>query len=298
MAEPNWVNQTIFTGDCLDVMRRMNSECVDLIYLDPPFNSNANYAAPIGSQAAGAEFKDTWGLDEIKNAWHALIQDEYPELYNYLKAIRNIHSDSMMAYLIYMTPRIMEMKRLLKTTGSIYLHCDHHASHYLKILMDQTFGRKQFRNEIVWERDPPGKGGKRLSKQWPRNHEVLFYYTKTEKYIFKQQYTQLSDKQKNAYRYKEISGRRYKAVQRGSYSDKSMRNFRELNKIHTSKTGKEYIKYYLDEAKATIGGVWTDIYGFGTRTASKEITHHPTQKPLKLVNRIIQASSDRGGGRS
>lgn len=96
-------------------MRGMNSECVDLIYLDPPFNSNAHYAAPVGSEAAGAEFKDTWGLDDLKGAWNALIQQEHPELYSYLKAVLDMHSKSMMAYLIYMAVRIMEMKRAAQT---------------------------------------------------------------------------------------------------------------------------------------------------------------------------------------
>lgn len=139
MAEPNWSNQTVWTGDCLDVMRGMNSESVDLIYLDPPFNSNANYAAPIGSQAAGAEFKDTWGLDDLKTAWHALIQHEHPDLYQYLKAVLAIRGKSVMAYLIYMAVRLLEMHRLLKPTGSIYLHCDPTMSHYLKLLMDCVF---------------------------------------------------------------------------------------------------------------------------------------------------------------
>ena len=124
MANPNWTNQTIWTGDNLDIMRGMNSESVDLIYLDPPFNSNTNYAAPIGSQAAGAAFKDTWGLDDINLAWHGLIKSDYPALYDLLTAVRGVHGDSMMSYLIYIAIRVMEMKRLLKSNGSIYLHCD------------------------------------------------------------------------------------------------------------------------------------------------------------------------------
>ncbi len=97
---PNWSNQTIWTGDNLDIMRGMNSEAVDLICLDPPFNSNANYAAPIGSKAAGAAFKDTWGLDDVKLMWHVEIKYEYPGLYSLLTTTREIHGDSMMSYLI------------------------------------------------------------------------------------------------------------------------------------------------------------------------------------------------------
>ena len=148
--EPNWANQTIWTGDCLDVMRGMNGESVDLIYLDPPFNSNADYAASIGSKAAGAEFKDTWGPSDIDLAWHGLIKHDYPGLYALLLAVRQVHGDSMMSYLIYMAVRIMEMKRLLKPTASIWVHCDPTASHYLKLTMDAVFGKLNFRNEIVW----------------------------------------------------------------------------------------------------------------------------------------------------
>ncbi len=130
----------------------MNSASVDLIYLDPPFNSNHDYAAPIGSQAAGAEFKDTWGLDDVKIVWHGEIKHEHPGLYALLTATRQIHGDSMTSYLTYMAIRIMEMRRVLKPTGSIYLHCDPTASHYLKLLMDSLFGRSGFRNEITWKR--------------------------------------------------------------------------------------------------------------------------------------------------
>ena len=162
----------------MDIMRGMNSESVDLIYLDPPFNSNANYAAPIGSKAAGAEFKDTWGLDDLKVAWHGLIKSQHPALYSYLAAVKDIHSPSMMAYLIYMAVRIMEMKRLLKPTGSIYLHCDPTASHYLKILMDQVFGNGNFQNEIVWGYRTGG-----VSKRWwARKHDVILFYRKTKYY--------------------------------------------------------------------------------------------------------------------
>lgn len=110
-------NRTIFTRDNLEVLRGMKDESMDLIYLDPPFNSNHDYSAPIGSQSEGAEFKDIWGLEDIDLAWHGEIENEHPGLYELLSAARKIHSDSMMAYLIYMSIRIMEMKRVLKMGG-------------------------------------------------------------------------------------------------------------------------------------------------------------------------------------
>ena len=148
----NFANQTVWTGDNLDILRGMNSECVDLIYLDPPFNSNKIYAAPIGSEAAGAAFKDTWTLSDVDEAWHGEIADREPALYAIIDAARQSHSNGMKSYLTMMAVRLLEMRRVLKETGSIYLHCDPTASHYLKLLMDAVFGHTHFRNEIVWRR--------------------------------------------------------------------------------------------------------------------------------------------------
>ena len=150
MAEPNFKNRTLWTGDNLHVMRGLNSETVDLIYLDPPFNSNRDYAAPIGSAAAGAAFKDTWTLSDVDQAWHGEIAEANPGLYRVIDAAREAHGRGMQSYLIMMAVRLLEMKRLLKPTGSIYLHCDPTASHYLKLVMDTVFGHENFRNEIHW----------------------------------------------------------------------------------------------------------------------------------------------------
>ena len=152
MATPNWVNRTLWTGDNLDIMRGMNSESVDLIYLDPPFNSNRDYAAPIGSEAAGAKFKDTWTLDDVDEAWHGEIADRDPTLYAIIAAAGLAHGKGMKSYLIMMAVRLLEMRRILKETGSIYLHCDPTASHYLKTLMDAIFKARHFRSEITWRR--------------------------------------------------------------------------------------------------------------------------------------------------
>ena len=139
--------KTIFTGDNLPIMRGMNSESVDLIYLDPPFNSKANYAAPIGSEAAGAAFKDTWTLSDVDITWLDLIEAKHPALNRVIHAAM---TNSDKSYLIYMAVRLLEMRRILKNTGSIYLHCDPTMSHYLKLVMDAVFGKVNFRNEIIW----------------------------------------------------------------------------------------------------------------------------------------------------
>ena len=116
-ASSNWINRTIWTGDNLDIMRGMNSDSVDLIYLDPPFNSNRDYEAPIGGEAAGAAFKDTWTLDDVDEAWHGLIADDEPALYRIIDSAGYSHGKSMKSYLIMMAVRLMEMKRLLKVYG-------------------------------------------------------------------------------------------------------------------------------------------------------------------------------------
>ena len=178
MGQPNWQNQTIWTGDNLDIMRGMNSESVDLIYLDPPFNSNRDYAAPIGSEAAGAAFKDTWTLSDVDEAWHGEIADRDPVLYSIIDAAGHAHGKSMKSYLIMMAVRLLEMRRLLKDTGSIYLHCDPTASHYLKTLMDSIFGSGNFRNEVIWKRTPFSGSSKARARQFPRNHDIVLLYSK------------------------------------------------------------------------------------------------------------------------
>ena len=134
---PNWQSKTIWTGDNLAILRGMNSDSVALIYLDPPFKSDANYAAPIGSEAAGAEFKDMWTLRDVDAEWINLIEAKYPVLRRVILAAM---SASQKSYLAYMAARLIEMKRILKPTGSIFLHCDWHMSHYLRLIMEAIFG--------------------------------------------------------------------------------------------------------------------------------------------------------------
>ena len=152
MTTPNFVDKTIWTGDNLDILRGMNSETVDLIYLDPPFNSNRVYEAPVGSKAAGAAFKDAWTLSDLDVAWMGLIADEHPSIAYLLDTAGRVHSKGMQSYLTMMAIRLLEMSRVLKSTGSIYLHCDHTAGHYLKLLMDAVFGARRSWAAITWKR--------------------------------------------------------------------------------------------------------------------------------------------------
>lgn len=149
---PNFSSRTVFCHDNLPVLRGIDSHSVDLIYLDPPFNKGRNFHAPIGTTAEGASFHDIWSPDEVKDEWHNQINDRFPELYKYLDAVGDIGSRSAKYYLIYMAVRLIEMKRVLKDTGSLYLHCDPTVSHYLKLLLDTIFGHAKFGSEISWKR--------------------------------------------------------------------------------------------------------------------------------------------------
>ena len=168
----NFASGTVWTGDNLPVMRGMNDACVDLIYLDPPFNSNRHYEAPIGSKAAGAAFKDAWTLDDVDVCEHGELADRNPAAYAVIEAARQAHGKGMQSYLIFMAVRLLEMRRVLKPTGSIYLHCDPTASHYLKLLMDGVFGKAAFKNEIIWSyRRWPSK-----SRNYQTMHDVVLFY--------------------------------------------------------------------------------------------------------------------------
>ena len=172
MAENTIANRTLFIADNLDVLRGMNSETVDLIYLDPPFNSGQEHAAPVGSIAAGAEFKDAWTLDDAKEEWVDEIEERNPALHFTIRAAGFTSSPSMQGYLTYMAVRLLEMKRVLKPTGSIYLHCDDTASHYLKLVMDAVFGSASYRNEIAWKRT----SAHNYSNRFGRVSDSLLFY--------------------------------------------------------------------------------------------------------------------------
>ena len=261
MSEPNFKNRTMWTGDNLDIMRGMNSESVDLIYLDPPFNSKRNYSAPIGSEAAGAAFKDTWTLDDVDEAWHGEIADKQPSLYSIIDSSGLAHGKGMKSYLIMMAVRLIEMKRLLKDTGSIYLHCDPTASHYLKLLMDTVFGTKNFRNEIVWWY----RGNSEPRKTFPRKHDVMLFYGMPSARV-----------NRISLPYAEATIRRYNHV------DGEGRRY----KISALRDGRQD-KVYMKDGKAA-----DDVWDIPIVRKSKERIGYPTQKPLALLNRIIQASSN------
>ena len=266
MGTPNWSNRTLWTGDNLDIMRGMNSETVDLIYLDPPFNSNKNYSAPIGSEAAGAAFKDTWSLSDVDEAWHGEVADREPTVYAAIDAAGLTHGKGMKSYLIMMAVRLLEMRRLLKPTGSIYLHCDPTASHYLKTLMDAVFGQGNFRNEIIWAY----RRYTARSNRFQREHDAILLYGRSSP-VFNVTYEPYGEK----------SGKRdshYKQDETGKW-------FR-----WQKRKGQEPYRVYLSDGRR-IGDVWQISH---INASAKERVGYPTQKPLALLERIIKASSNEG----
>ena len=283
----NFANQTMWTGDNLPVMRGMNDACVDLIYLDPPFNSNADYAAPIGSKAAGAAFKDTWSLSDVDAEWINLIEAKHPALYRVLLAAM---TKSDKSYLVYMAARLLEMRRILKPTGGIYLHCDPTMSHHLKLVMDAVFGRGNFRNEIVW-------GYK--SRPQPRNyfgrkHDAILFYAKSPDHRFNRRAVarELSQSTIGKYRLKDRAGRRYRLQGRG-ITDSPIKSAKDVDPKWEATHPELVVRDYLDEKEGTSReDWWTDVEILNQN--SKERLGYPTQKPLALLDRIVRASSNEG----
>ena len=258
----NFASGTVWTGDNLPVLRGMNDACVDLIYLDPPFNSNRHYEAPIGSKAAGAAFKDAWTLDDIDVHEHGELADRNPAAYSVIEAARQAHGKGMQSYLIMMAVRLLEMRRILKPTGSVYLHCDPTASHYLKLLMDSVFGHGNCRNEIIWCYTGPGSPKMR---QFNRKHDVLFWYSAGGgTWTFNADAIRIPHKALN-------TNRKGAAI-----ADPLTPEARDA---------------YL--AKGKIPETWWPGFSPVGRL-KRERTGYPTQKPVALLDRIIKASSNPG----
>ena len=171
MNSPNFQPNTIFCCDNLPILQKINAECIDLIYLDPPFNKKKKFSAPLGSSAEGADFLDYFVMSDVKERWILELIEDNKNLFNLLKGINssNTRSKYNYAYLVYMAMRLIECHRVLKSNGSIYLHCDFTMSHYLKLVLDIIFGEKNFRNEIIW---CYGLGGS--SKRFSRVNMIRF----------------------------------------------------------------------------------------------------------------------------
>lgn len=210
------MNNALYYGDNLPVLReQIRDESVDLVYLDPPFNSSANYnvlfRAPAGqrSEAQVEAFQDTWHWgDAASRSFDDVIRSRHADAATMLKAIRSsLGENDMMAYLAMMAARLIELHRVLKPSGSLYLHCDPTASHYLKMLLDAVFGPEMFKTEIIWERT---NAHNFKSKVWPKSHDTVFFYSHSKEFTFNEQYIEYGPEQLKRYK-ADASGRLYKA---------------------------------------------------------------------------------------
>ena len=315
----------MYYGDNLDVLRRYGAdESVDLVYLDPPFNSNANYnvlfAEQDGSRAASQVevFTDTWRWDQAAVYDYELTVEQGGRVADALIAMRTFLGPSdMLAYLSMMAPRLIELRRTLKDTGSIYLHCDPTSSHYLKILMDAIFGPANFRTETIWKRSSAHSDGAQGRQQHGRIHDVILFYTKSDEWTWNTIYTPYDDSYIDQF-YKHIepeTGRRYQldnitgpgGAAKGNpsyevmgvtrywrYSKERMEQLINEGRVVQSRPGAvPRYKRYLDEMPGVpLQDVWTDINAIGSQAAER--LGYPTQKPVALLERIIAASTNPG----
>ncbi|MGO9570988.1 MAG: site-specific DNA-methyltransferase [Desulfomonilaceae bacterium] len=317
----DWKNKLYF-GDNLQILcDHIPDESVDLIYLDPPFNPDATYSVLFGeknghkSEAQIKAFEDTWHWgEESEQTYREIISERPRKLSDLIQAFRSfLEQSDMMAYLVMMAPRLAELHEVLKPTGSIYLHCDTVASHYLKILMDSIFKPQFFRNEIVWKKTSSSSD----AQKYGRVHDIILNYSKADSPFWSTSYQDDRGYVDKYYRYKESDGRRFMCSdlsgggagplrqfgERGSISPPDGRHWtydqdgidRLLmqNRICWTRNGMPRLKRYLDEAKGMPAqDVWTDIEAL--RSWDKERLGYPTQKPEALLERIINTSSTEG----
>jgi len=333
----------LYYGDNLEILRSREyfpDECVDLIYLDPPFNSNRNYnvlfksESGADSEAQITAFEDTWHWGETAEAtYDDIIVDAPHKVATAIEALMNlIERNQMMAYLVMMTARLVELHRVLKPTGSLYLHCDPTASHYLKIILDTIFGGQNYRNEVIWKRTYAHNDPMRYG----RITDTILFYSKNDDFLWNTQYTEYSEEYiRKFFRYEDDRGR-YRAVTltgpkislgdsgstwRGYSPTTSGRSWSVPKRIIRQLGGEEalswsvaerldlldengyiywppkgsvpHFKQYLHEMPGVpVQNLWTDIDRLSPH--AKERLGYPTQKPEALLERIIRASSNEG----
>ncbi len=316
---------TLYYGDNLRILRdHIASESVDLVYLDPPFNSNATYnvlfRSPTGeqSQAQIEAFEDSWHWNETAElAFDEVIKSGNSDAAEMLRAMRSfLKENDMMAYLAMMAVRLLELHRVLKPTGSLYLHCDPTVSHYLKTMLDAVFGAARFSNEIIWKRTSSKSDYSQGAKHYPRLHDTILFYRKSDASPFVPVFTKHDPEYiRQKYPHTDSDGRRYGlwdmtgpgGEAKGNplyevfgvsrywrYSKKRMEQMIADGLVIQPRPGAvPREKRYLDDsAGVAIGDVWTDIPPINSQ--AQERLGYPTQKPLPLLERIISASSNEG----
>lgn len=308
----------LYYGDNLKVLREsIKDSSVDLIYLDPPFNSNASYnvlfKGPQGNDSTAQieAFDDTWQWgEEAETAFVEVLRSPNGAAAEMLRAMRAfLGENAMMAYLAMMAVRMLELHRVLKPTGSLYLHCDPTASHYLKILLDAVFGADNFKNEITWKRTSAHSDGGKFG----RNTDIILFFSKGRNWIWNQVFSEYDQKYVERFRNTDPDGRRWtddnataKGLSGGGYDYeykgirslwrypvKTMEKLDAENRLHFTKNGGIRLKRYLDEAKGMpVQALWDDIPPLNSQ--SQERLGYPTQKPVALLERILNASSNPG----
>ena len=286
----------LYLGDCLNVLRDyIKDESVDLIYIDPPFNSKRNYNIFFDDKEIHTQrvaFEDTWSYKNVSESLLELQTVKNEKLHILLKAYQEV-APQVFPYLVMMTLRILELHRVLKPTGSFYLHCDPTASHYLKTICDAIFGNEQFKNEIIWIRSTDTGSSKAISKKFPANTDTLLFYTKSELFKFNPVYLDYNEDYLSRFKYEDENGKyRWQCLK--TYSQEKYAQLNAEGKIRLGQKAKnpEYKQYVWELKGVLLSNAWTDIYQINP--AAKERLGYPTQKPLALLARIIQASSNEG----
>jgi|HubBroStandDraft_5_1064220.scaffolds.fasta_scaffold09441_2 adenine-specific DNA-methyltransferase len=281
--DATWRNRLIW-GDNKYVLPSLIPEFagkVNLIYIDPPFTTGQDFSF----NATLPNYRSRDDDEETTFTKQPSIIEQ--------KAYRDTWGAGDDSYLQVMYERLSLLRDLLSPTGTIYVHCDWRKNSALRLIMDELFGVTNYMNEIIWQRDSAAKGAKKTSKQWSREADCLLVYRKEDGAHFAQIYkTELTDTQLREYMYQDPDGRKFKKVTLGDYSAESIKEFRRKNLIYKTKSGREYKKYYLDEARFAIGSIWTDVVNLSK--GQHEQVGYATQKPEQLLDRIISASSREG----
>ena len=313
MAAPHPLNRNLFIADNLSLLRRLDNESIDLVCIDPPFAKNETWKGTLkppltkaelaneramlrdwgirnatDADAAGvvwpdgvdSRYSDIWRWDkDVHEDWIAKMNSDWPALSKAIEATRSAHDEGHAAYLAYMTIRVIELHRVLKPTGSLYLHCDHDANAYLRMMLDAIFGWRNRIAEVVWNYGTPS-GGRASGKKPVKSHDTIFGYAKNYgRHAYNRTYLPYgSDYVEKWFRHEDEDGRKYRTRSRKG----------------------EIVKQYLDESPGSpLSDTWTDIrqlYGSAGwfPTTQKEITGYPTQKPVALAERIVKASTNPG----
>ncbi len=290
MAEPNFINRTLYHGDNLKFLRGINSETVDLIATDPPFNKNRDFHATPDSLAAGAKFQDRWSWErDVHQDWIDQITDDYPRLMEAIESARYAHSDGMGAFMCFMAVRLLEMWRVLKPTGSLYLHCDPTASHYLKAVLDAIFGWNNFRNEVIWHYKSFHGQTKRY---FAKKHDTFLVYSKSSGWTFNRLFEDDNSGTIDFKRWRKylVDGRYIYGRNMPVQDSRFVRFLNRWRRENGREPGSDDLVYEVQGQ--ALDTVW-HMKPVDPKDKTERLGY-PTQKPLALYRRIILASSNDG----